>query len=193
MQTKILEAAQRLIETEGVENVSIRKIAQAIEYSPATIYHYFDSKEQIIDQIITDDYEKMIAVLSAGPFFEQMSEESVRSNIANYINFAVAMGDRYKNVMLSDSPTVLAHTSVLQKGAEAERPAIAMLCHALRGFPGLTECKDSDIEVIAQVIWSMLFGLALRLMTEHTDEEQKQRLINQAADFILNMIENKGR
>ena len=43
----ILDAARDLFVTEGYQNVSIRKIAERIEYSPAAIYGYFPSKDDI--------------------------------------------------------------------------------------------------------------------------------------------------
>src|SRR5215203_4203272 len=43
----ILDAARDLFVSEGYGNVSIRKIAERIEYSPAAIYSYFPSKDDI--------------------------------------------------------------------------------------------------------------------------------------------------
>ena len=43
----ILDAARDLFIAEGYVNVSIRKIAERIEYSPAAIYSYFESKDDI--------------------------------------------------------------------------------------------------------------------------------------------------
>jgi AcrR family transcriptional regulator len=43
----ILSAARTLFLTEGYANVSMRKIAERIEYSPGAIYSYFASKEDI--------------------------------------------------------------------------------------------------------------------------------------------------
>src|SRR6476660_9941325 len=43
----ILDAARELFTAEGYQNVSIRKIAERIEYSPAAIYSYFSSKDDI--------------------------------------------------------------------------------------------------------------------------------------------------
>ena len=43
----ILDAARDLFVAEGYSNVSIRKIAEKIEYSPAAIYSYFPSKDDI--------------------------------------------------------------------------------------------------------------------------------------------------
>src|SRR3954466_11246982 len=43
----ILAAARTLFLAEGYANVSMRKIADQIEYSPGAIYSYFASKEDI--------------------------------------------------------------------------------------------------------------------------------------------------
>jgi AcrR family transcriptional regulator len=43
----ILDAARELFVSEGYQNVSIRKIAERIEYSPAAIYSYFPAKDDI--------------------------------------------------------------------------------------------------------------------------------------------------
>src|SRR5262249_4509152 len=43
----ILDAARDLFVNEGYQNVAIRKIAERIEYSPAAIYSYFPSKDDI--------------------------------------------------------------------------------------------------------------------------------------------------
>jgi AcrR family transcriptional regulator len=43
----ILDAARELFVAEGYQHVSIRKIAERIEYSPAAIYGYFASKDDI--------------------------------------------------------------------------------------------------------------------------------------------------
>jgi AcrR family transcriptional regulator len=43
----ILDAARELFVAEGYMNVSIRKIAERIEYSPAAVYGYFESKDDI--------------------------------------------------------------------------------------------------------------------------------------------------
>src|SRR4051812_3088202 len=47
VQRAILDAARELFVIEGFQNVSIRKIAERIEYSPAAIYGYFPSKDDI--------------------------------------------------------------------------------------------------------------------------------------------------
>ena len=56
----ILDASVRLFVEEGFENVTIRKIADIIEYSPTTIYLYFKDKNEIFYSLHEMGFQKMI-------------------------------------------------------------------------------------------------------------------------------------
>ena len=59
----ILDAARELFSIEGYRNVSIRKIAERIEYSPAAIYSYFASKDDIYLALAEDGFRLLEAKL----------------------------------------------------------------------------------------------------------------------------------
>ena len=57
----ILDAARDLFVAEGYQNVSIRKIAERIEYSPAAIYSYFPSKDDIFFALAEEGFRLLFA------------------------------------------------------------------------------------------------------------------------------------
>jgi AcrR family transcriptional regulator len=57
----ILDAARELFVAEGYRNVSIRKIAEKIEYSPAAIYGYFESKDDIFLALAEEGFRMLFA------------------------------------------------------------------------------------------------------------------------------------
>jgi len=57
----ILDAARDLFVAEGYQNVSIRKIADRIEYSPAAIYSYFPSKDDIFFALAEEGFRILAA------------------------------------------------------------------------------------------------------------------------------------
>ena len=59
---KILDAARDLFATEGYANVTMRKIAEAIEYSPTTIYGHFEDKDDLVDALCHEDFARLLAV-----------------------------------------------------------------------------------------------------------------------------------
>lgn len=63
----ILDAARDLFVAEGYHNVSIRKIAERIEYSPAAIYSYFPSKDDIFFALAEEGFRILFMPVVAGP------------------------------------------------------------------------------------------------------------------------------
>jgi AcrR family transcriptional regulator len=62
----ILDAARDLFVAEGYGNVSIRKIAERIEYSPAAIYGYFPSKDDIFYALAEEGFRLLYSRDDAG-------------------------------------------------------------------------------------------------------------------------------
>ncbi len=67
----ILDAARELFVAEGYGNVSIRKIAEKIEYSPAAIYSYFPSKDDIFFALAEEGFRLLFADAREEPDAEQ--------------------------------------------------------------------------------------------------------------------------
>ena len=61
----ILTAARDLFVAEGYQSVSIRKIAERIEYSPAAIYSYFPSKDDIFLALAAEGFHRLDAKVQA--------------------------------------------------------------------------------------------------------------------------------
>ena len=59
---KILDAARELFITHGYEGVSMRKVAEKIEYSPTAIYVHFADKEDLFHQLCQEDFARLAQV-----------------------------------------------------------------------------------------------------------------------------------
>lgn len=83
----ILSAARDLFVAEGYASVSIRKIAERIEYSPAAIYSYFASKDDIFLALAEEGFhrldEKVQSAMKTGDPLED-----VRANWWAFYEFA---------------------------------------------------------------------------------------------------------
>jgi AcrR family transcriptional regulator len=185
MRELILSASGGIIAEEGIENLSIRRLAARIEYSPAVIYHYFKDKDDIINNLMKKGYGDIVGVISSVQGGEPMQrlEEMTRKYIAK----ALEMPDIYRTVLLSGSPEVLAHTSALFKGAGENRQAIGILCRCLGEIRSDGEIDGEAAELAAQIIWTSTFGLIIRLILEkELPQVQKDSLISQHIRMIKN-------
>lgn len=182
----VLNVANEIIKEEGIDNLSIRKIANRIEYSPAIIYHYFRDKDEIINHLMRKGYQKIISVLSSVQASENEPEQRLKEVARKYIDMALQMPDEYKSIMLNTSPGILEHTTVLFQGAASKRQAVGILYQNLRDIYLNQGIDDSLIELSAQVIWTAAFGLIIRLIIEKDiSEEQRKKLIEHHIKIII--------
>jgi AcrR family transcriptional regulator len=82
----ILDAARDLFVTEGYRNVSIRKIAERIEYSPAAIYSYFPSKDDIFFALAEEGFLRLDAKVRSAGHVDPLEE--VRATWWAYYQFS---------------------------------------------------------------------------------------------------------
>ena len=86
----ILDAARELFVAEGYTHVSIRKIAEKIEYSPAAIYSYFPSKDDIFLALAEEGFRMLFesaeCVRQAHPHHAPI--DCIRSAFLNVYEFS---------------------------------------------------------------------------------------------------------
>ncbi len=83
----ILDAARELFVAEGYQNVSIRKIAERIEYSPAAIYGYFASKDDIFFALAEEGFRLLFACEEAAEP-EPTAREHSRRRSSRFYEFS---------------------------------------------------------------------------------------------------------
>jgi AcrR family transcriptional regulator len=57
----ILDAAQAIIAEQGVEGLSMRALAEQVDYSPSALYKYFGDKGEILDALRQESWRMMEA------------------------------------------------------------------------------------------------------------------------------------
>ena len=185
VRNRILDIARRIVSEEGVEALSIRRITKKMDYSAGIIYHYFENKEQILSCILREGYVKILSsvqLTSEG----LPADKQFRTSATNFFDSVMKWSNEYKAIMLDSSPQILEFTSVLGEGQCEKQPAMMALVATLE--KGISESlfAPCDTQLTAQVIWSAMFGLMIRLMIErNVSQEQKTRLFNHQIELIL--------
>ena len=84
---EILDAALQLVVKKGADKLSLREIARKVDYSPAGLYEYFGSKEEIIDALCIEGNQRLtnalLAISSDLPFADYL----IAGGVA-YVRFA---------------------------------------------------------------------------------------------------------
>jgi len=86
----IREAALRILETEGPEAVSLRRVATAVGITPMAIYHHFPSREALLHDVCDAEFERHAALLVAD---QQQAGGSIQArltrNLDTFLDFAL--------------------------------------------------------------------------------------------------------
>ena len=90
LRRKILNAARELFAKEGYENVTMRKVAHKIEYTPTTIYLYFKDKEELVAAVCEETFAGLLEVVERMERKYSDPLEQVRAGCRAYIEFGLA-------------------------------------------------------------------------------------------------------
>lgn len=189
MTNLILDAASAIISNEGIEQLSIRKIAKMIDYSPTIIYHYFKDKDDIIYQFVGKKYLEIIKNV-----VDQNSNcidliDRLKGMLYTYIKGALENPEIYKVVMLSNNKDVIKHTSVLFREDSSRTKLMNIFYELIEQIINENDLGSISIDSILQIIWTSTFGLIIRLIIENeVSKEEKEKVIKTHIEMIINRV-----
>jgi len=107
MEARILKTALKLFAKNGLEDVTIRKVAAAIGYSPGIVYHYFRNKDAIFLRIREDGLAELHSQLHEA--VESRTDFSRLTAYARtFLSFAFERPEYYEIMFLTNSPQAAA-------------------------------------------------------------------------------------
>jgi len=96
LRDSILAAAREIASKEGWQAVTIRRIAGRIEYSPPVIYEYFDSKEDLLLELVRMGYAAQLGAVESAREASAEPEEALLGMARAWWRFAVEAPDLYQ-------------------------------------------------------------------------------------------------
>jgi AcrR family transcriptional regulator len=176
----ILDAARDLFVAEGYANVSIRKIAERIEYSPAALYVYFRGKDDIFFALAEEGFRLLSCSLQDDEHRSHGSLARVRGFFWRLYEFSREQPE-YFALMFIDR-------SVPRIGREYQRFAFARDT-ANRLIVEIQRCIDAkifpatlDAAVAFRILMMSMLGVAATRLSQRLPSGEDPDLI--AADCL---------
>ena len=161
LRRRILSAARELFVTEGYESVSMRKIADMIEYSPTTIYLYYKDKADLLDSVCKETLLNLLNSLDLLRKDKSDPVETLRKSGKAYVEFGLKYPQDYKLTFVVRPQ--------FQKGLGLQEGSVGeKVFNYLRTM--VSECirqkkfRQVDVETTGQVLWSAVHGVTLLLI-----------------------------
>ena len=183
LRRQILDAARDLFITEGYENVSMRKVADRIEYSPTTIYLYFKNKTDLLIAISENILNSLLDTL------EGLSKDTgdpvitLKKGAQAYAEFGLTHPQDYELIFI-----IRPHYQEglrLTEGSAGER-AFRYLRDMVNECIRQKKFRQMDTETTSQALWSAMHGVT-SLLIAYPDFPwvEKDALINMTIDTMI--------
>jgi AcrR family transcriptional regulator len=178
----ILEVAEEMFVKEGFENVSMRKIAQKIEYSPTTIYLYFKDKADLFSCLLNEAFTKLLQTINQS--YEGLQDDPIaciRNGMRAYIDFGLKHPNYYKLIFMSDFTRI--KTTIDDSSGRAA--LFSLRTNIEMGIQqGLFRNIDADLAT--KLVWTMNHGITSLLITlPEFPWMAKEELINKVIETAV--------
>jgi AcrR family transcriptional regulator len=183
----ILNAARELIKEDGYEKLTIRAIADRVEYSPMALYNHFPDKDAILIELAEAGFAELSKKIPKSTKLPPL--EALRRGMLAYIAFGLKHPDEYRLVFMTTRirPAVpgaaedeTAITSVNGRVAFEMLKDLVQRCAAI-------DKRFSDSFAVSRVLWAGIHGVTSLLITvTHFPFGSADKLAQQMVDVLIN-------
>src|SRR5882672_5938222 len=180
LRQQILDAARELLVREGYDRLSMRRVAERIDYSPTAIYLHFKDKQELVFSLCEESFAKLAREL------ETLADEypdplvRLRKGMERYIAFGLKNPNHYLPAFVLPPPADLnakRQQVMVSKDSNGMR-AFACLHDTIADGVKAKKLKKVDPDVAARSTWAAIHGItSLLIVHEHFPWGDEQRVI----------------
>lgn len=187
LRARILEAARELFLAHGYDAVTMRKIAERIEYSPTAIYLHFKDKPALIHELVSGDFRALAAQ------FQRIARvgdpvERLRQTGRAYIDFGLAHPSTYRTMFSAPPPSKSTKEEAHRGNPDSDGYAFMRGIVAEAVSSGRLRPELTDVELVAQVCWASVHGVVSLLVARGEDDWLDWRKHADIADTMLDVL-----
>jgi AcrR family transcriptional regulator len=153
MEAALLAAATDLLETEGPDSLSVRKIAAAAGVAPMGVYNHFESKFGIVEALFVMGFERLRAAMTSVDEIED-AYEALRECGRRYRALALANPMVYQIMFLRAVPGF----EPSEQAIEVAVQAFGSLVNAVKRAMDTGVIAEAPLTDTAQIIWANVHG-----------------------------------
>jgi AcrR family transcriptional regulator len=169
VRNSILTAAWEQVLAEGWASLSIRKIADAIEYSVPVIYSHFASKDAILLEFTRQGFQRLIGQIKESALCDREPAERLEGIAQAYWQFAFDNREYYQLMFGLGIPTCETANHIVEMRQFSQVITIT-INQLIADGPN----ADADVYLKFKTYWSILHGLVSIQMIDSTAATNKE-------------------
>lgn len=180
--SNILIAAREIVKEEGWQGLSMRKIADKIEYTAPIIYEYFSNKEAILQELTCKGFGILTKDLEAAKAESEDPAEQLEGMWLAYWNFALKNKEMYQ-LMYGVEMTCCA-----QRNTETDAP-YTLISNVIARLMGEDNPRPEVIKQKYFTFFSVIHGLiSINIVGNGLSDEINKQILKDAINGILRYI-----
>jgi len=183
--TNILDAALQIVKEEGWQALSMRKIADVIEYTAPIIYEYFSNKEAILLELNRKGFLILAKDLREAKSKHRLPAKQLEAMWEAYWNFAFANKELYQGMF---GVTTNCSCEMVNNLPEADLPW-DIITEVIGELMGITDMESEVICTKYYTLWSVVHGLvSINLLSRGFSDEINRQVLKDAIGGIIRTI-----
>ena len=185
VKSKILSTAWQMVKEDGWQSVSIRKIAEAIEYSVPVIYDHFDNKESILMEFGKEAFRLLSKKIQQAKEKSNNPAEQLKAIADAYWKFALKNKEYYQLMFGLGMPCCEIEKCFPERAGFRE-----LVLQPITQLIKKSKDPSANVCLKYHTFWSILHGLiSIRIMgnSDVTNELNKMVLDDAIEGFIKNL------
>jgi AcrR family transcriptional regulator len=187
IRTRILDAARELFAHEGVESVTMRRIAERIEYSPTAIYFHFRDKEALLAELCDADFRAIAQQFTTIATIPDPIER-LRATGHAYVDFGLDNPSHYRVMFMTPKPPPSEESKLRKGNPEEDSYAFLKGTVAQAMAEGRLRGDVTDLDLMAQVIWSGVHGVVSLEIAKCNDDWVDWRPVRERAKLMIDVL-----
>lgn len=185
LRREILDAARKIFVTEGYDRLSMRKLAEKIEYSPTTIYLYFNDKAELLREVCEEAFRQLGDEISKRQADSSDPISVLRNGMIAYIDFGLSHPHHYEVIFISPNERYFKGKDYKFEGSMGER-AFELLTKSVANCLAAGVIREGEVALISQTLWAGIHGITSLLITHQGFPfVEKRKLIDSVVDTMI--------
>jgi AcrR family transcriptional regulator len=188
LRQQILDAARELLVHEGYDQLSMRKVAERIDYSPTAIYLHFKDKQELVFSLCEESFAKLVRELETLPDEFPDPLVRLRKGMERYIMFGLKNPNHYLPAFVLPPPADLdpkRRQAMVSTESNSMR-AFACMHDTIAEGVKAKKLKKVDPDVAARSTWAAIHGItSLLIVHQRFPWGDKQRVIESLIDSVV--------
>ncbi len=193
LRQEILDAARDILVKDGYEHLSMRRVADKIEYSPTAIYLHFKDKHALVLSLCEETFSRLVRELESAEKELKDPLTRLKKGLRRYVDFGLKHPQHYLATFVVPHGGDNLETSARYSDPETMgMRALGTLRAAVDACVREEKLRRLDVETATRAMWSAVHGVtSLMIVFPHFPWGDRDRVIDLLIEGVVDGLRQK--